>query len=194
MPFLNQDIITPSLNSTSLTATTFYSGSTELSQVSIPQNRFLLNFNRTPVNGSGGATIQTVTFTYTIPAGTISPGNSLEIYVMGNIISTNLSSKLVAVKFGTANTISDTSICAFSTSTNTPFGFMFLSRVTFVSDNLLQSSFVQSNSGAWGNGTFTTASTFSLSSTTTYITITTTKAAFLDTITIRNSDVFINTQ
>jgi hypothetical protein len=193
MSFLNQNIITPSLNATSLTATTFYSGSTELSQVSIPQNRYLLNYNRTPVNGSGGSTVQTVTFTYTIPAGTIKSGNSLEIYVMCNVISTNLSGKLVTVKFGTANTTSDTSICAFSTSSNTPVGFMFLNRVTFVSDNLLQSSFVQTSAGAWGNGTFTTASTFSLSSTTTYITITTTKAAFLDTITIRNSDVFINT-
>lgn len=194
MSFLNQNIITTNLNATSLTATTLYSGSTELSQVSIPQNRYLLNYNRTPVNGSGAAGTQVVTFTYTIPAGTIKSGNSLEIYVLGNIISTNASNKIVAVKFGTANTASDTSICAYASTTSTSNGFMFLSRVTFVSDNLLQSSFVQNTAGAWGNGTFTTASTFSLSSSTTYITITTNRAALTDTITIRSSDVFINTQ
>jgi hypothetical protein len=106
MAFLNQNIITTNLSATSITATTFYSGSTELSQVSIPQNRYLLNYNRTPVNGSGGASITTVTFTYTIPAGTIKSGNSLEVYVMGNIISTNGSGKIISIRFGSANTTS----------------------------------------------------------------------------------------
>jgi hypothetical protein len=194
MAFLNQNIITTNLSATSITATTFYSGSTELSQVSIPQNRYLLNYNRTPVNGSGGASITTVTFTYTIPAGTIKSGNSLEVYVMGNIISTNGSGKIISIRFGSANTTSDTTICSYSDTTATSAGFNLLGRMTFVSDNLVQSSNVQSLAGAWGAGTFSSGSSFSLSSQTTYISITTFRPAVGDTITIRNSDVFINTQ
>jgi hypothetical protein len=194
MAFLNQNIITTNLSATSITATTFYSGSTELSQVNIPQNRYLLNYNRTPVNGSGGASITTVTFTYTIPAGTIKSGNSLEVYVMGNIISTNGSGKIISVRFGSANTTSDTTICSYSDTTSTSAGFNFLARMTFVGDNLVQSSNVQSLAGAWGSGTFSSGSSFSLSSQTTYISITTFRPAVGDTISIRNSDVFINTQ
>ena len=154
----------------------------------------MLYSNRTPVTGAGAANVQTVTFTYTIPSGTIVAGNSLEVYVMGSITSSNASGKILTVKFGSANTTSGTTICSYSNTTSTSAGFNFLARMTFVNNSLVTSNNVQSLAGAWGPGTLVSGTSFSLSSQTTYISITTQRPGVGDLIIIRNSDVFINTQ
>lgn len=192
MPFRNESIISPNITATNLTGTTLFSGSTNLANVRIPQNRRLLSNLRTAIiqSAGSGTSSETIATTFTYPAGTFFSGDSIEINAEWLVASNNALTKSVNIRLGTAGTTSDTAISQYTTTSNTTAYKLNYTRLVFMSNSSFD---VVPNGGNNTSVALVTASTVNLSGLTTYITITGTRPTVsADTITIYNSDIFHN--
>lgn len=192
MAFLNNDIITTSCSGTSVTGTTIYSGSSELSTIRISQNRKLLysSRNNTILLSGTGVIAETIFASVAIPPNTLRSNDTLEIYALFNLTVTAVTSNAARIRIGPSADTTGSQIVAVQSMGGNVSGLLY-SRSTYNSNTTFQS--IQMNTNPYTlTLSFVSASTLNLSAGTTYIHFTGQRGNLGATFNLRDYDIFLN--